>query len=603
MSCASQPAGSYPPHLCIALGCMLARTRGLRSWVAVACLLQFLFVSPAVLYASPQSSKPSDTDSWIVRGTVINSTTQAPVPRALIYSADNRFAKFTDDDGRFEFRVPRAQSPQAQESGGSFRNATQPIVTMGMHIGARRPGYFDGSSDLWLDSSSGEPLELRIFLTPEALIVGRVNLPSNDGTDKIQVAIYRRQVQDGSAQWVQAGNVTSRANGDFRFANLHEGDYKLFTEELLDQDPLTLDPRGPRFGYPPVYFPSAADFESAAVIHLKAGQTLAASLSPVRREYHPVKLNVLGASMQGVAVSVEPQAHPGPGYSLGFNQSDSSIQGMLPNGTYSVEVIRYGPEGGSGFLNFSVNGAPVVGPTLAVVPHSAIPVTVHDERTKADGTTVALAGPSPGGPNLLNAFQLRLVTTDEFRRAGAYVAQAPPPAEDGSAQINNVRPGTYRVRSACSPLGYLAAISSGGTDLLQQPLVVGAGASISPLEVTVRDDGAEVDGSIEDWPQPVRRSATSGLHAVRTNTSTVVLSPMPDSTGQFCQTWINTSGDFHFPQVAPGDYRVLAFERLPSDLEYENREAMRQYESQAQELHLAAGQKEHVRLKLIGGRE
>jgi hypothetical protein len=569
---------------------LLASGRLLRHRLMLACLLPLIFISLGGLSASPQSSNAPVGDSVTIRGTVINSATQAGVPHALIFSADNRLARFTDDEGRFEFKIPRPKPPQTQ--------AQSKVMTMIVFM-ARKPGYLDASSDqVWLDSSSEDsPSDLRISLTPEALIVGRVNLPSNDGVEKIQVAVYRREVQDGTPQWVQAGNVTSRANGDFRFANLHEGDYKLFTEELLDQDPVTLDPRGPRFGYPPVYFPSAADFESAAVIHLKAGQTFSASLSPSRREYYRVKLNVLSGPMQGLAVSVEPQAHRGPGYSLGFNNSDNTIQGMLPSGTYTVEVTRYGAEGGSGSLSFSVNGAPVVGPTLAVVPNSVIPVTLHDERTKGDNTY------APGTSNLLNAFQVRLVSHDEFRRIGPLGVQlSSQNAEEDSAQINNVPPGTYRVRSGCNPTGYVAAVNSSGRDLLQQPLLVGPGAAVPALEVTVRDDGAEVEGQIEDWPEPGRKSANFGFH-LGANTPTVLLLPMPGSAGQFCQGGIGPSGEFQFTQVPPGDYRVLAFERLPSDLDYENREAMRQYESQAQELHLTAGQKEQLRLKLIGGSE
>jgi len=52
----------------------------------------------------------------------------------------------------------------------------------------------------------------------------------------------------------------SRSDGEFRFAELSAGSYKLLTHELLDRDPLTFNPRGQLFGYPPVYYPAAPDF-------------------------------------------------------------------------------------------------------------------------------------------------------------------------------------------------------------------------------------------------------------------------------------------------------------------------------------------------------
>jgi hypothetical protein len=584
MSCASQ----------------LARSRFLPFRATLACLLPLIFISMPRLSGSPQSSNSSPGDSVTIRGTVLNSATQAGVPRALVFTGDNRFAKLTDDEGHFELKVARPQPPP-QPEGQSFasRPSAQGTTVQTTLVIARKPGYFDGfSNQVTIDSAASDPPpDLRIALTPEALIVGRVNLPANDGSDKIQVAIYHRQVQEGTPQWLPAGSEMSRANGEFRFANLREGDYKLFTQELVDQDPVTMSLGGPRFGYPPVYFPSAADFESAASIHLKAGQTFSASLTPSRREYYRVKLNIANAPAQGLSVSVEPQAHRGPGYSLGFNHSDNTIQGMLPNGAYTVELESYGPEGGFGSLNFTVNGAPVTGPTVAFVPASAIPVALHDERTRGDGTTF-----SPG--NLLNAFQVRLVPTDEFRHTGPLVAQPSQNSEEPSAQINNVPPGSYRIRRACNPTGYVAAVSSGGRDLLQQPLVVGSGAAIPPLEVTIRDDGAQLEGKIDDWSPPGSQSASpSGFHSFRASNSVVVLLPMPDSSGQFCQIWVNPSGDFNFPQVPPGDYRALAFERLPEDFDYQNQEVMQQYESKAQELHLTAGQKQQVRLTLVGGSE
>jgi hypothetical protein len=563
---------------------------------ALACFLALLVIFPASVSASPQSSDSSAGDSVTIRGTVINSATQAAVPRALVFTADNRFAKLTDDEGHFELKVARPQPPPPSE-GQSFapRPGAQGTTVQTTLVIARKPGYFDGfSNQLTIDSGTSDPpSDLRISLTPEALIIGRVSLPSNDGSDKIQVAIYHHQVQEGTPQWLPAGSVMSRANGEFRFANLRAGDYKLFTQELVDQDPVTMGLNGPRFGYPPVYFPSAADFESAALIHLKAGQTFSASLSPSRREYYRVQLNIANPPAQGLSVSVEPQAHRGPGYSLGLNHSDNTIQGMLPNGAYTVEVQSYGPEGGFGSLNFSVNGAPVVGPTVAFVPSSAILVTLRDERTKGDNTTFPLS------TNLLNVFQVRLISTDEFRHTGPLVAQSSQNPEPGSAQISNVPPGSYRIRRACNPSGYVAAMNSGGKDLLQQPLVVGPGAAVPPLEVTIRDDGAQLEGKIEDWPSPASPSAASGFRSFGPNSPVILLLPMPDSAGQFCRAWASSSGDFNFQQVPPGDYRALAFEHLPEDFDYQNREAMQQYESKAQELHLAAGQKQQLRLTLV----
>jgi len=65
------------------------------------------------------------------------------------------------------------------------------------------------------------------------------------------VELYRRQVREGREHWDPAGMAMSRSDGEFRFAELSPGSYKLLTHELLDRDPLTFNPRGQLFGYPP----------------------------------------------------------------------------------------------------------------------------------------------------------------------------------------------------------------------------------------------------------------------------------------------------------------------------------------------------------------
>ena len=57
------------------------------------------------LQALAQSAGSEEPQHEVIRGTVINSVTQAPIPRALVYSADNRYAALTDGDGHFEFTL------------------------------------------------------------------------------------------------------------------------------------------------------------------------------------------------------------------------------------------------------------------------------------------------------------------------------------------------------------------------------------------------------------------------------------------------------------------------------------------------------------------
>jgi len=547
-----------------------------------------------------QGRKSEKEDSYTIRGTVVNSVTHAAIGRALVFSTDNRFAKMTDDQGHFEFKVPQ-QGEQTRPSGpvaGSGFSSLGVVPQGGttyfsIFFMARKLGYLQRENgEEGTQVELGASSEITLSLMPEALITGRVNLPTNDGTDKIQVEIYQRQVHEGRAQWLSAGAMQTRANGEFRFANLHAGDYKLFTNELLDRDLLTFDPRGQLYGYPPVYYPAAADFEDASIVHLKAGETFPASLTPSRREYYPVKVNVLNSALgAGYNTEVRLQGHRGPGYSLGYNQNESTIQGTLPNGNYTVELVKYGENSATGKLNFSVNGAAVEGLSLILVTSNSIEVRVKDERTKS-------ANAQSG---FLRNFGVMLVPRDEFDAANPVSIQPAKNPEDETIVFANVSPGSYWVRAGEIPWGYVAAISSGARDLSRQPLVVEFGAATPPVEITIRDDGAQIHGNVENWPKEQRPAV---IHAFsRSGQAVVVFLPMADSTGQFRQTSISSNGDFSLLQVPPGEYRVIAFDRRPEDLEYESAEAMQKYQSNGQLLRVVADQNEHLHLALNSGSE
>jgi hypothetical protein len=51
--------------------------------------------------------------------------------------------------------------------------------------------------------------------------------------------------------------------------------------------------------------------------------------------------------------------------------------------------------------------------------------------------------------------------------------------------------------------------------------------------------------------------------------------------------------------LPPGAYRVLAFERPQSELEYRNAEALQPYDGKGPVVRLVGGQTEHLRLPLI----
>ena len=95
---------------------------------------------------------------------------------------------------------------------------------------ARKPGFLEDHVRPTNLSAAGK--DFTITLVPEASVAGRVVLPSSDASDKIRVELYRRRIQDGRAHWERVGSTASRSTGEFRFADLSAGSYKLLTDEF-----------------------------------------------------------------------------------------------------------------------------------------------------------------------------------------------------------------------------------------------------------------------------------------------------------------------------------------------------------------------------------
>ncbi len=561
------------------------------------------------LPALAQITSANSTDighTYRVRGVVINSVTRQPISRAVVYSPDNAVAAMTDDRGRFEFVFPPPAAPQAvapsdpatenqvraySGPGPGGTNPNRPSALLG-----RKNGYIAMTQYQNIPADSSRE-DLTIVLVPEARIIGHVLIPDSDGSDRIQVQVYRRVIRERREQWEQAGTISTRANGDFRIADLSAGYYKLFTLEQMDTDPLTVNPLGPMIGYPPLYYPAAADFDSAEMIRLEAGETFQPSMSPVRKPYYPIKVGLQEPPATGQAeVKVWPQSHPGPGFSLGYNSQAGEVQGSLPDGTYSLLVSSYGPNALSGMLNFTVRGAPFAATSMTLVPASSLTVKLTEQFQH---TQVAPPQMDPNNPEALSNprrpsyLQMQLEPDEPFGLAAPVSIRPPTGPDDEALVIENVQPGRYRVHTTASGPGYAAAVTSGGTDLLRQPLVVGLGASIATIEITFRDDGAEIEGTVK-----------SPLHAAipgqtAQSQQTVLLIPKDRQYDSIREVWVSPDGTFALSQLPPGTYTAMALDLPLADTGYENEQFLKKYDSKIQLIHVAAEQKLHLSLELI----
>jgi len=558
----------------------------LRTWVCSRLqpnpfLILSLLALALFIECSAAQGPDADTAHNKIRGTVINAVTHDPIGRALVYSGDNHFATLTDSEGRFEFTQP-------QNTGMAFL------------FMARKPGFLEELNRL-NEVERSEGGALTISLTPEAVIQGRVTLSAGEAAVGINVQVFTRRVQDGIARWRPGAMDRTNSSGEFRFAELRPGEYKLLTHEFMDNDPAVTAPGDPPTGFPPVYYPSSVDFAEASTIQLAAGQTFHADIALVGQRYYPVRIPVMNAEGRGgMNIMISPQGHRGPGYSLSYNPVKQRIEGSLPNGKYLVEARSYAPTSSIGQVNISIAGAQVEGPSMALAATGSIVVNVKEEFTSTNWNgsgMISTGGRTFSMPKQRLDLDVSVESAEEdFTQRQGGSLRPPAGPNDNSMVLEDIAPGRYWLRARAGR-GYVASATLGAIDLLRQPFDVGLGTT-SQIDITLRDDNAEIEGSVAGITPMAAPSETLGAGRWRPSAH-IYCVPLPDSPGQFLELSASSDGTFDYQMVAPGTYHVMAFKNRQPELPYRDPEVMKAYDSKGQVVRVSAGEKASVQLQII----
>jgi hypothetical protein len=524
-----------------------------------------------------------------IHGVVLNALTNKPVGRALVTLME--IAALTDSDGRFAFDVRLSMGNLA--GGAAFRPSLGVSSGFPLVLMARRPGYLtmQRPTMLLLRDKSPEVPELTIKIVPESILRGRLATSAVEPPIGVQVQLFRKQVQEGLANWGLVVAAQTNSRGEYRFADLPAGDYKVMTREWVENESIVPPSPGPMTGYPPVYYPNEPNLATATPIHIAAGETAQVDLNLRAQPYYQVSIPVMNVP-HGTGVNVNVGEEDGSsGFSLGFNPQTQKIEGSLPNGTYDVWVMCFGEVQSAAASKIEIAGGPFHGAPISLVTSGVIPVVVREEYT-ADSDTGRREGlvVSRIGNGRQPSLQLML-RPDGTNRPTAGLRNPTGKGNEGLV-VENAREGKYRVW-VMPNRGYVASATSGGVDLLHQPLVVGAGGASAPIEITLRDDTATLGGTVSPIPP------TGGESNLYGGGVFVFCYPIESEVGRLVQGFAGADGKFSIQNLPPGRYLVLAFSTPNQNLEYRNQEVLRQYESKGTLVTLEPGQKAEVKVSVL----
>lgn len=561
-----------------------------------------LFSIFGMMFAPFAAQSQSGLDTiYHLHGTVIDGITGKPIAHALVTSTDRRLAVMTNIEGHFAVELSVPPRASAQAGSGSFIAGRLPGRS-GMPGGgnmiqllAQRPDFLPDTEpiDLPLDDSLNTA-NVSLKLMRGGNIVGRVTAAGADSTRGVRVELLKRQVLDGLYTWTQAGNAQVKADGTFRFTRLEPGTYSVMSAEWAGDQASRADLSAASEQYPPDFLGDTPSFESATRLALHHGEELQTTLHLRAAAYFPVAIPVQNVP-PSTPVSVRlVGVNTFNGFGLGWNTRDGAVTGSLPSGRYTLLIASFGPHPAALSLPFTVTDRALQHGAVALASGSDIPVRIHQDFTASSSTGAASPQAafsslsSHGEQPPLNLF---LRPEDLGGGNGGGIMRR---RDDGSIALENAQPGRYFVQ-ANAMRGYIASLTSGNVDLLHEPLVVSASGSADPLDVTLRDDGATLSGTVNPNADA---SGDPGADTHPGHTSLLLLAT--DGSGRMYQGYVFGGGSFTMGNIAPGAYRLLALPtgRPSQQIPYRDATAMKAYKSVGTTLTLSAGQNASVQVRM-----
>jgi hypothetical protein len=525
-----------------------------------------LFASTLLAQSDPQTdAQPAPqapaAGQYKFTGSVVNAVTGEPIRRALVQlEGGSERSALSDSNGHFEF----AGLPAGQ-----------------VNVTARKPGFFaqeeleGGSPEVKSTLVGADTPSVAVKLTPESIIYGRVEAPDGEPIEEIPIRVISSQIVDGRKRWEPRANGMTNEDGEFRVANLPPGVY--YVEAGPGASFRMRRARRLQFGeegYTTAFYPGATDPTGASPLVLTAGQQQEVHFALKPQPVFKVSGSVTGfLTNMGVDVQIVDKIGEQLTVPIQFNPENGTFDTKVPAGDYTLRVrAQDAKQSAAADVPISVAGN-VSGVQIILGPATSIPVNVRREGSDPDNASLRTG----------QAVAVHL-SSSESPFSSLDFWSAPDPQKDHPLAVRNVDPGKYSVDIVTNGSWYVQSASCGSTDLLRDDLAVPAGGQLPPIDITLRNDGATLSGSVQSDGSPEH--------------GTVVLVPERGSAAQAKVSSAAQAGEFRFDHLAPGDYRVLAFDRV-SDLEYRDPEVLNAYLSRGTHVSVQANGQSSTNVELI----
>ena len=448
-----------------------------------------------------------------VEGVVIDSITRAPVPGATV---DLLLA------GKSAHRAIAGAS-------GAFRFSDVPPGEYTPSFDADH--YFVFQADSFRITSAGETIHTQGELDPATKLTGHVLDPDGKPIPGVMVSTFTLTTRQGIMSFV------TDKEGAFHPPDLQPGAYYLLAHPNRGMSlpknikgQWNIQKQDEKRILAPTYYPGVADKSQATLVVASGGELNGYDIHlrsvPVFRIRGTV-YDETGKPAAKVPLTIRSA-------DLRFGETFSNPDAdtvSAAGGTFEFTDVAPG--------NWRIASEWKPG-SVELHGFAIATVSRHDEEDVA----VRLAAPFPvdgsveSDPGLKSVY---LMPDDGPSRYDSYSDVD----DEGRFHFKNVYPGRYRISPSRVTGAYLAEVRLGEQDVTGQPVDLALGSP--PIRLVYRSDVGAVSGTVKD-----------GAHAI------VVL--FPDRLGDTpAIVRCSYEGKFELPDLRPGDYSAMAFNRIERD--------------------------------------
>jgi hypothetical protein len=448
-------------------------------------------------------------------------------------------------------------------------------------IQASREGYFaypEGQPPVMVDFPQTQPLVLE--LVPGAVIGGRITDPQGRPLAGVAVSAMKLQYTEGRRSF-GPGSIAQKTDdrGQYRLFWFAPGEYFIRAE----YSSATLARRS--------YYPGTVDSNAAASFVIRGGESLDAmdfSLPAANSIRISGRVRIDGPGPVSGSIRtfflLPLDGRPTEQFPAEFSNTLPQQLGQTSN-DFALEVRGLAP--GSydlaPFFLDAANGFHTGRTRIDIGDRDIENVTAYVSPDIEVTGRIALSGdptPKNWSPFFLQ-LRARDATVPLTNRSNSATI-----APDGAFSIRNVVEGRYQLYIGAIPGSlssdlYISGIRQGGVDIRDEG-TVDVRPYTPPIEITVS-------------------TGTGKIHGVAEGRAHVVLVPQLSRRKNvmfYDRVVTDAKGEFRFEGIAPGEYKVFAFEELPDTAE-QNPEFIARYETLGQSVTVNSGATVETRVRVL----